>query len=76
MLGRTGMFDRSSRPHSSPNKIGAPKTKRIVSLRLRKRWGAVRLGAETGVAPSTAGAVLHRCGIRHPMGLGVKPQPR
>jgi hypothetical protein len=36
-------------------------TKRIVSLRLRKRWGAVRLAAETGVSPSTAGAVLRRC---------------
>jgi transposase InsO family protein len=38
-------------------------TKRIVSLRLRKRWGAVRLAAETGVAPSTAGAVLRRCRV-------------
>jgi transposase InsO family protein len=32
-------------------------------LRLRKRWGPVRLAAETGVAPSTAGAVLRRCRI-------------
>ena len=61
--GKAGMTDRSSRPHSSPAKTGPATTKRIVSLRLRKRWGAVRLAAETGVAPSTAGAVLRRCRI-------------
>jgi transposase InsO family protein len=63
--GKTGMADRSSRPHASPGKTGPATTKRIVSLRLRKRWGAVRLAAETGVAPSTAGAVLRRCRINH-----------
>jgi transposase InsO family protein len=61
--GRAGMVDRSSRPHSSPGRTSQSTTKRIVSLRLRKRWGAVRLAAETGVAPSTAGAVLRRCRI-------------
>jgi transposase InsO family protein len=61
--GKAGMTDRSSRPHSSPAKTDPATTKRIVSLRLRKRWGAVRLAAETGVAPSTAGAVLRRCRI-------------
>src|SRR4051812_1899140 len=57
------MVDRSSRPHASPGKTDQATTKRIVSLRLRKRWGAVRLAAETGVAPSTAGSVLRRCRI-------------
>src|SRR4051794_16004027 len=57
------MVDRSSRPHSSPGKTNPATTRRIVSLRLRKRWGAVRLAAETGVAPSTAGVVLRRCGL-------------
>jgi len=61
--GKPGMADRSSRPHSSPGKTGPATTKRIVSLRLRKRWGAVRLADATGVAPSTAGAVLRRCRI-------------
>ncbi|TFV43406.1 leucine zipper domain-containing protein, partial [Blastococcus sp. TF02A_35] len=63
LLGKAGMVDRSSRPRSSPAKTDAATTQRIVSLRLRKRWGPVRLAAETGVAPSTAGAVLRRCGI-------------
>jgi transposase InsO family protein len=61
--GQAGMVDRSSRPHTSPTKTEPATTKRIVSLRLRKRWGAARLAAETGVAPSTAGAVLRRCRI-------------
>jgi transposase InsO family protein len=62
-LGAAGMVDRSSRPHASPKKTDPVTTKRIVSLRLRKRWGPVRLAAETGVAPSTAGAALRRCRI-------------
>jgi transposase InsO family protein len=61
--GAAGMADRCSRPRCSPGKTGPATTQRIVSLRLRKRWGPVRLAAETGVAPSTAGAVLRRCGI-------------
>jgi transposase InsO family protein len=63
LLGAAGMVDRSSRPRSSPARTDPATTKRIVSLRLRKRWGAVRLGTETGVAASTAGAVLRRCRI-------------
>jgi transposase InsO family protein len=62
-LGKAGMVDRSSRPHTSAGKTDPATTKRIVSLRLRKRWGPVRLAAETGVASSTAGAVLRRCGV-------------
>jgi hypothetical protein len=61
--GKAGMADRSSRPHVSPAKTAPVTTKRIVALRLRKRWGAVRLAAECGVAASTAGAVLRRCGV-------------
>jgi transposase InsO family protein len=61
--GAAGMTDRSSRPRVSPGKTDQAMTKRIVSLRLRKRWGPVRLAAETGVAASTAGAVLRRCGV-------------
>ncbi|MFJ8142319.1 IS481 family transposase [Streptomyces sp. NPDC096013] len=55
--------DRSSRPHTSPAKTPAATTKRIVSLRLRKRIGPVQLAALTGVAPSTEHRVLRRCHI-------------
>jgi len=61
--GAAGMTDRSSRPRTSPGATDRATTQRIVSLRLRKRWGPVRLAAETGVAASTAGAVLRRCGL-------------
>jgi transposase InsO family protein len=73
--GKAGMQDRSSRPHSSPAKTDLATTKRIVSLRLRKRWGAVRLAAETGVAPSTAGAVLRRCRISRLSRIERREQP-
>jgi transposase InsO family protein len=73
--GPAGMADRSSRPHASPGKTGAVTTKRIVSLRLRKRWGPVRLAAETGVAASTAGAVLRRCRISRLSQLDRREQP-
>lgn len=61
--GKAGLADRSIRPHASPSKTGPATTERIVRLRLRERWGAVRLAAATGVAPSSAGAVLGRCRI-------------
>ncbi|KGN34526.1 IS481 family transposase, partial [Knoellia aerolata] len=55
------MADRSSRPRSMPTKTPPATTKRIVSLRLRKRLGPVQLAAHVGVAPSTAHRVLTRC---------------
>lgn len=55
------MLDRSSRPHSSPAKISAAVTKRVVSLRLRNRLGPVQLAALCQIAPSTAHRVLVRC---------------
>ena len=57
------MADRSSRPHHMPAKTDPRTTRRIVSLRLRKRLGPVQLAALTGVAPSTAHRVLCRCRI-------------
>lgn len=57
------MQDRSSRPRRMPGKTGPATTRRIVSLRLRKRLGPVQLAALTGVAPSTAHRVLTRCGL-------------
>ncbi len=44
-----------------PAKTCPATTRRIVSLRLRKRLGPVQLAALTGVAPSTAHRVLVRC---------------
>ena len=46
-----------------PAKTDVTTTRRIVSLRLRKRVGPVQLAAATGVAPATAHRVLVRCGL-------------
>jgi transposase InsO family protein len=61
LAGDRQMRDRSSRPHTSPNKTTLAVTKRLVSLRLRLREGPVQLAARVGVAPSTAHRVLVRC---------------
>lgn len=42
------MSDRSCRPHRMPAKTDPRTTRRIVSLRLRKRLGPVQLAALTG----------------------------
>lgn len=55
------MQDRSSRPHTSPDKTPLKVAKRVVSLRLRKRIGPLQLGALCGIAPSTAHRILQRC---------------
>ncbi|GAA4885574.1 IS481-like element IS1649 family transposase [Serinicoccus chungangensis] len=55
------MIDCPRRPWSMPAKTCPATTKRIVSLRLRKRIGPVQLAAAVGVAPSTAHRVLVRC---------------
>ncbi len=52
------MLDRSSRPHSSPNKTTTKITKRCISLRLRLREGPVQLACRLGVVPSTVHRIL------------------
>ena len=62
-LGEAGMADRSSRPHSSPNKTPQPVVRKIVHLRWKQRLGPVEIGFRVGCAPSTVHAVLVRCRI-------------
>ena len=59
--GTAGMVDRSSRPHSSPNKTPEARKREIVRLRWRHRLGPVQIGGRLGVPPSTVHAVLVRC---------------
>jgi transposase-like protein len=61
--GKAGMFDRSSRPHSSPNKTPEQVKRQIVRLRWRRRLGPVQIAGELGIPASTAHAVLVRCRI-------------
>jgi transposase InsO family protein len=59
--GPAGMTDRSSRPHSQPNRTPAPVVRKIVHLRWKQRLGPVEIGDRLGVPSSTVHAVLVRC---------------
>ena len=61
--GEAGMLDRSSRPHHMPTKTPQPQVRAIVHLRWKHRLGPVEIAARVGMAASTVGAVLRRCGI-------------
>ena len=59
--GPAGMNDRSSRPHSQPNRTPAPMVRKIVHLRWKQRLGPVQIGDRLGMPASTVHAVLVRC---------------
>ena len=61
--GEPGLLDRSSRPHRSPNRTSRQLRRRIIWLRQGRRWGADRIGFETGVAASTVQRILNQAGI-------------
>ncbi|WP_264035492.1 leucine zipper domain-containing protein, partial [Mycolicibacterium aurum] len=41
-LGEAGMADRSSRPHRSPNRTPTRTERRIIGVRVTRRWGPAR----------------------------------
>ena len=59
-FGKAGMVDRSSRPHHSPNQLTQRTERRIVKLRVARRWGPARIGYHLGLNPSTVHQVLRR----------------
>lgn len=61
--GAAGMADRSSRPHSQPNRTRAAVVRKIVHLRWKQRLGPVEIGSRLGMPASTVHAVLVRCRI-------------
>ncbi len=62
-LGETGMADRSSRPHHSPRRTPTRLERRIIKVRVVRRWGPARIGFLLGVHPSTVHRVLSRFGV-------------
>lgn len=58
--GEAGLFDRSSRPRRSPNRLPVWVEQRVLAARRRDRRGAVVLAAQLGLNPSTVGRVLAR----------------
>ena len=58
--GAAAMADRSSRPHTSPAKTPAATERRMVKLRVTRRWGPARIAWRLGLSPSTVHRVLVR----------------
>lgn len=61
--GEAGLRDRSSRPHRSPKRTSRQLRRRVVRLRCQRRWGADRIGFETGLAASTVQTILNQAGM-------------
>ncbi|MCU1392821.1 MAG: Mobile element protein [Ilumatobacteraceae bacterium] len=58
--GEDGLYDRSSRPHTSPNRTSDETERRVLDARVEHRRGQDWLGPELGVAPRTVSRVLRR----------------
>ena len=61
--GDEGLLDRSSRPHRSPNRTPRALRRRVIRLRLKRRWGADHLGHVVGLAASTVQGILAAAGV-------------
>jgi transposase InsO family protein len=61
-LGEAGMAGRSSRPRRSPRRTPTSTERRILGLRVSRRWGPARIAFRLGLAVSTVGRVLRRYG--------------
>jgi transposase InsO family protein len=62
-FGEAGMADRSSRPHSSPRRTPTRTERRIIKVRLLRRWGPARIAGLLRLVPSTVHRVLTRFGL-------------
>jgi transposase InsO family protein len=58
--GTAGMRDRSSRPYRSPRRTPTPVERRVLHLRVTKRWGPARIAGRLGLVASTVHKVLTR----------------
>lgn len=58
--GEAGMVDRSSRPHCSPNRTATRIERRIIGVRVTRRWGPARIAYLLGLNVSTVHNVLRR----------------
>jgi transposase InsO family protein len=61
-LGVAGMVDRSSRPQHSPGRTQVRRERRVIGLRVSRRWGPARIGYHLGMHPSTVHKILRRYG--------------
>ncbi|MFD5727858.1 IS481 family transposase [Streptomyces sp. NPDC058368] len=61
--GEARMTDLSSRPHHSPRRTPTRTERRIIKVRLLRRWGPARIAHLLGLVPSTVHRVLTRFGM-------------
>ncbi|MFD9607229.1 IS481 family transposase [Streptomyces sp. NPDC059970] len=62
-LGEAGMTDRSSRPHHSPRRTPTRTERRIIKVRVLRRWGPARIAYLLGLSPATVHRALTRYGL-------------
>jgi transposase InsO family protein len=62
LLGVAGMGDRSSRPRHCPHQLPHRVERRILGLRVSRRWGPARIAYHLRLSPSTVHKVLQRYG--------------
>lgn len=60
--GVAGMVDRSSRPKSSPRRTPTHVERRVVGMRVARRWGPARIAYRLRMHPSTVHKILRRYG--------------
>lgn len=61
--GEAALVDRRSVPHSSPTRLPQRRERRIVGLRVNRRWGPARIAGHLRLQRSTVWRVLVRYGI-------------
>jgi transposase InsO family protein len=62
LYGRAGMADRSSRPSRSAGQTTMRRERRVVGLRVSRRWGPARIAYLLKMAVSTVHKILRRYG--------------
>ncbi len=60
--GAAGMADRSSRPRRCPSRTPVRRERRVLGLRVSRRWGSARIAYRLGMHPSTVHRILSRYG--------------
>ena len=58
--GSAAMQDRSSRPRSCPHRTTRRRERRVLGMRVARRWGPARIAFHLGLHPSTVHRILTR----------------